>query len=70
MRETRAIMMIGKAPKLGTHTQPRKSTSGAGQHDVERSMRDSLNCSFVEGGSGGGGRCVRAGVYTCCKCSV
>jgi len=45
MRETEAI--VGKAPLLGTRTQPWKFTSRVGWHDVEKNMQDSWKRSDI-----------------------
>ena len=45
-------------------------TSRVGKHDTGKSWRDSLNFSFIGGGSEGGGRSVRVGVYSGCRCGV
>jgi len=47
-----------------------KSTSESISLDDERSMWDTLNCSFIEGWCGGGVRSVCTGVYPGCKYGV
>jgi len=62
----RPRLLLVKRPGWELTLGTRKSTSWEVEYDAARSMRDSLNCSFIGGGSEGGRRSVHAGMYQVC----